>query len=159
MNRLIMRNPDNVAKCVHGGDIATAALLSTAAASATGTKVNQLAVVAGKKFEGVAMYTPITQDLATGFSIVVTSVIEHSSASGGTYVELSRGTLTITGTTASGDHTGLAKADASLVGAKKWIKPNLIFKGSASDTEKDRAATAISLVFFGPDHAPAATST
>lgn len=159
MNRLILRNPDNVAKAVHGGDIATAALLSTAAASATGTKVDQLAVVAGKKFEGVAMYTPITQDLATGFSLVVTSILKHCTATGGTFTELARGTLTLTGTTASGNHTGLAKVDADLSKAKKWIKPNLIFKGSASDTEKDRAATAISLVFFGPDHAPAATST
>lgn len=159
MNRLICRNPDNIAKAVHGGNIATAALLSTAAASATGETVNQLTVVTGKKFEGVAMYVPVTQYLATGFTILCTAILKHCTATGGTFTELARGTLTLTGTTASGNISGLLKADASLVGAKKYVRGDVIFQGSASDTGKDRVATAITYVFFGPDHAPAATST
>ena len=159
MNQLLFRNPDTVAKAVHGGLLAATATLSTAQDSATGNIVDQLAVVAGKKFSGIAMYVPITQYLATGFTLLCTAILKHCTASGGTYAELARGTLTLTGTTASGNISGLVKCDANLHSAKRWITSEVIFLGSATDTGKDRAATAITLVFFGPNYGPSATST
>ena len=159
MNQLLFRNPDLVAKAVHGGLLAATVTLSTAQDSATGVIIDAHAVVSGKKFAGIGMYVPITQNLSTGFTLLCTAIIKHCTASGGTYTELARGTLTLTGTTASGAHTGLVKVDANLHSAKRWITSEVIFLGSASDTGHDRSATAITMVFFGPNLGPSATST
>ena len=159
MNQLLFRNPDTIAKAVHGGLLAATVTLSTAQDSATGVIIDSHAVVTGKRFAGIAMYVPITQSLATGLSILCTAIIQHCTASGGTYTELARGTLTLTGTTASGAHTGLVKVDANLHAAKRWITSEVIFLGSDTDTGHDRSATAITMVFFGPNYGPSATST
>lgn len=158
MNRIEARNPSNVAFPVFGGIVAAAAGLTTADASATGIAVDQLAVVAGKKFEGVLLTLPIQQILDSGQSLVVGLALGHCTASGGTYSDLATANTTIqnTGTATGVTKTGVAKLSTSIVGAKRWLRANVQFTGSVADTGGDRNATVFELTFFGPDYGPAA---
>jgi hypothetical protein len=153
----MFRKPDYFTKPVHGGIVALRALLSTGAASATGLTVDKLAVVAGKHFQGVLLELPVQVLLDSGQSQTVALTLNDSSASGGTYASFATGSTVFTNSTTVTGVTvrGVAALAVNLIGAKQWVRANVVFTGSASDTGGDQDASNFTLNFVGPNESPA----
>lgn len=160
MNKLLFRDPKYLAFAVHGGPVATTAGLTTSPDSGTtGLRVNHTTVKTGKSFESVYLTLPISALRGTDTGSVVQTVtltLQHSTASGGTYVSFGSKDNAFTVGGASGSTVrGVASVGASLVGANPWVRGHVSYQAASADTAIDMLASAFTFTFLAPDKTPA----
>jgi len=157
MNDLAFRKPDHFSEPVHGGPVAARTLLSTGAASDTGVAVDKRAVSAGKQFQGVLLTLPVeVTTMASGQSVSVVLTLQDSDASSSGWATLATAAALSVGTTTTttGTARGVARLATNLLSAKRWLRPKVVFTGSASDTGTDQTAANFQLTFMGANEEP-----
>ena len=153
---LAMRKLDHSVKFVPGGAVALLAGLTTSAVNDTGIAVDKRAVSTGKQFQGVTLTLPVEVVLDSGQSQAVDLTIQDSDASSSGWADLATGTTTLNnGTTTTGVTTrAVATLSANALSAKRWVRGQVTFTGSAADTGGDQAASAFTLAFSGANEEP-----